>query len=150
MKSKFYLVGLILALIAFALPKQEAKAQVKELLNSSYNVASDTVVNTATAVLRLQIKSGVAPVTVIARVLEIVGTTGGTLTLVGSMDGTNWRALTTKETATALATYTPADVSTAQLFMWRITESPTPWIGVQYTGTGSMTASVSAKAYVIK
>src|SRR5688572_10435851 len=117
MKSKFYLVGLILALFVFALPKQEAKAQVKELLNSSYNVTSDTVVNTATAVLRLQIKSGLSPVTVIARVLEISGTTGGTLTLVGSMDGTNWRALTTEETATAMATYTPADAATAQLFM---------------------------------
>jgi hypothetical protein len=142
---------ILILLSAFALILGvEAQAQTKALLSTPYNLASDTVVNTASVVLRLQIKSGISPVTVITTVTEISGTTGGTLTLVGSVDGTNWRALTTKETATALATFTPADVTTAQLFMWRITESPTPWLGVQYTGTGTMSARFSANAYVIK
>lgn len=77
-------------------------------------------------------------VTVAVNVLKISGTAGGTLSLEGSLDGTNWYAASAT-TATVL------NVSTAQAFKWTIVDFGDIYLRVKYVGTGTMSASFGAK-----
>lgn len=113
------------------------------------NVASDTVTNGATAYLTsaelaANVSNPISEVVVQAVVTEISGTTAGTITLMGTIDGTNYAALTDSTTVPAITTKSPADVTTAQTFMWRVTGSPCTKYRVSYTGAGTMSARFSA------
>lgn len=107
----------------------------------------DTVTNTGTAYLSTVAISPAPAVTttVWVAVTKISGTVGGTITLQGSIDGTNWKALNTPNTATALATFTAADASAT--YHWIISGSPMPYYRVSWTGTGTMSASFTAKLF---
>ncbi len=135
------LVGLVAFLTAFS-----AQGQVYSLL-SPYSVTSDTVTNTGTAYLSTVAVSPAPAVTTTfwVSVTKISGTVGGTITLQGSIDGTNWKALNTPNTATALATFTAADASGT--YHWIISGSPMPYYRVSWTGTGTMAASFTAKMF---
>lgn len=135
---------LIVALVAFA--AVETKAQVYSLL-SPYSATSDTVTNTGTAYLSTVAISPAPAVTstIWVAVTKISGTVGGTITLQGSIDGTNWKALYTLNTATALPTFTATDASNT--YHWIISGSPMPYYRVSWTGTGTMAASFTAKLF---
>lgn len=124
-------------------------AQAQEVLDlrSPYNFTSDTVTNTGTAYLSSVALTRVAAVTttVWVAVTKISGTVGGTITLQGSLDGTNWKALNTPNTATALATFTATDANNT--YHWVISGSPFRFYRVSWTGTGTMAASFTAKLY---
>lgn len=110
---------------------------------------SDTVTNAATNYITTRTASTNAgpgiQTTVVVNITKISGTVGGTITLQGSLDGTTYTALTTQETATALATLTAADATATRT--WRIIGNPYRYYRVSWTGTGTMSASFSAKAY---
>lgn len=135
---------LFVALVAFA--AFESKAQVYSLL-SPYSFTSDTVANTGTAYLSTVAVSPAPAVTttIWVAVTKISGTVGGTITLQGSLDGTNWKAVNTPNTATALATITATDASNT--YHWIISGSPFRYYRVSWTGTGTMSASFTAQMF---
>lgn len=116
------------------------QAQATQNLRGSH-AASDTVTNTATVTLttaqRVPSTSG-ANVTVYIAVTKISGTVGGTITLMGSMDGATYKAVNTMDTQTALATITATDANNT--YHWRLNGNPFPYYRVSWTGTGTMSA----------
>lgn len=137
----FLIVGCVAFLTSFSV-----QGQAYSLL-SPYSVTSDTVTNTGTAYLSTALITPAPAVTttIWVAVTKISGTVGGTITLQGSIDGTNWKALNTPNTQTALATITAADASGT--YHWIISGSPMPYYRVSWTGTGTMSASFTAKMY---
>lgn len=138
---------LIAGLVAFL--AVETSAQVANFL-SPFSFTSDTVTNTATVFLTSPAISP-APATsttIWIAVTKISGTVGGTITLQGSIDGTNWKALNTVDTQTALATITATDASNT--YHYRLAGSPMPYYRVSWTGTGTMSASFTAKLFRAK
>lgn len=132
-------------LLAFVVCALGAQAQVNYDLKSIYSLTSDTVTNTGTVTLTSPRVPGVGALNtlVYVSVTKISGTVGGTLTLMGSVDGTNFKALVAIETQTALATITATDGSTT--YGWRLNGNHYPYYRVSWTGTGTMSASFTAK-----
>lgn len=147
---------LIIALVAIVVANANAQViPLKNPLKSTINgidvyPLADTVTNTATAYLtnRVAVTGRGVGVTVEVIVTKISGTVGGTISLLVSNDGTNFKAITTEETATALATYTAADAS--GMYSWRLNKVPYRWYRVSWTGTGTMSASFKADVYKIR
>jgi hypothetical protein len=83
--------------------------------------------------------------TIFVVVTKISGTVGGTLSLQGSIDGTNYKALNTPNTATALATFTATDATNT--YHWVISGSPFLYYRVAWTGSSGQLASYSAKLF---
>lgn len=137
---------LISLLIVFALG---AKAQVYDLKSDTYLLTSDTVVNTAVVNLTSPEISGAKQILSFqVEVTEISGTTAGTLTLQGSLDGSDFKAIPTVETQTSVTTASPADVSTKQVFLWRFTSNHFRYYRVAYAGAGTMSARFFAQLMV--
>lgn len=111
---------------------------------SSFNLASDTVVNAATGYLQSQMKGSQESVAVQVVATKISGTVAGTLSLLVSLDGVNFKAAQLSEVATAVNTYTATDVA-SQTFIWRITGNPYLWYRISWAGTGTMSASFTGK-----
>lgn len=123
-----------------------AQAQYLDLYQADPAKTLDTVTNTATATLSTKVKmtpKAATATTVWVTVTKISGTVGGTITLQGSFDGTNWKAINTPDTQTALATVTATDASNT--YHWRLAGCPFAYFRVSWTGTGTMAASFSAK-----
>lgn len=139
MKKFIYLI-VIVALVVAVTP---GKAQ-KLTMYSEYSLESDTVTNAGTSYLgnTTAVKCN-GPVTVHVVATKISGTVGGTITLQGGFDATNVKALVTEETQTALATITASDGSTN--YHWRLKNNPFSHYRVSWTGTGTMSASFTAK-----
>lgn len=138
--KKYILLSLFAFLLSFA--AVESKAQVRSF-TSVYSLASDTVTNTATVYLSIYNPGVKTSTTVWVAVTKISGTVGGTITLQGSIDGVTYKALNTLETQTALATVTATDASNT--YHWRLNHNPLPYYRVSWTGTGTMSASFTAK-----
>lgn len=146
--KKFYNILLSIALVAFAIVG--AEAQTLAMYNSTYTtLATDTATNTGTATVGniTALKNDGPYTNTVIQVLatDVSGTTGGTLSLLVSVDGTTYKAATTAETATALATYTIADATAG--YHWRLNGSPYPYYRVQLVGTGTMVTTIAAKIY---
>ena len=137
-------LAMILLLAACSLFSFGAQAQIGNFL-SPYNVTKDTVTNTGTAYLTSPYVAPAAATstTVWIAVTKISGTVGGTISLLGSLDGTNFKAMNTVDTQTALATITAADTSAT--YHYRLAGSPFLYYRVSWTGTGTMAASFTAK-----
>src|SRR5688572_28394298 len=138
---------LFVGLVAFTI-----NAQVYSSQNSlSPYVPSDTVTNTGTGTLTTLSAISPAPATstlIWISVTKLSGTVGGTITLQGSIDGTNWKAMNTVDTQTALATITATDASNT--YHWILQGSPMPYYRVSWAGTGTMSASFTAKLFRAK
>lgn len=142
MKKYIFIFVALLGIAAYS------EAQVFSFYNPlGSQVESDTVTNTGTAYLTTPVVSA-APATtstIWVAVTKISGTVGGTITLQGSLDGTNYKALNTPNTATALATFTAADASAT--YHWVISGSPFRYYRVSWTGTGTMAASFTSQIF---
>lgn len=141
---------LILSLaFTFALNVQSF-GQRKAFYNTGYpTILSDTVTNTATNTLGniLAINTVGSSVTIQVVATKISGTVAGTISLQGSLDGANFKALTIAEASTAIPTFTATDVA-SQTFIWRITGNPVPFYRISWTGAGTMAASFVGQAYI--
>lgn len=133
---------LLFAMLSFT-PEAKAQQSVLSDLKSVYNLTRDTVSNTGTIYLTSGRVAGPGDVTIQVNATKISGTVGGTISLQGSLDGTNFKALNTAETQTALATVTATDAS--NVYHWRLNGSPFLYYRVSWTGTGTMAASFTAK-----
>jgi hypothetical protein len=138
MKNILYLI----AFITLASLQVNAQSAIK-VFKSTSNLATDTVVNTATEYLTSPVNTGNGPTTIQVVVTKISGTVGGTISLQGSVDGTSYKALNTEETQTALATITATDAS--NVYHWRLKDNPFLYYRVNWVGTGTMSATVAAK-----
>lgn len=144
MKKLMNNTGKMLGIFVLTLLALTSQAQsAAQNLQSVYSLASDTVTNTATITLTSGRVPAGGTVTVYVAVTKISGTVGGTLTLMGSMDGTTYKALNTAETQTALATITATDASNT--YHWRLNANPFPYYRVSWTGTGTMAASFTSR-----
>jgi hypothetical protein len=147
MKMKNVLIVGLVALLSISF----AEAQVAEFFNALSTGGvfpkSDTVTNAGTGTVQCRLLRAVAVTntTVQVNVTKISGTVGGTISLQGSLDGVNWRALNTVDTQTALATITAADATAS--YHWRLAGSPFLYYRVSWTGTGTMSASFTALLY---
>lgn len=142
--KKIFSILFLAAALALAV-NIDGQAQGKLLdLTSVYSLTRDTVTNTGTIYLTTPRLAGVSGITTIqVNVTKISGTVGGTISLLGSLDGTNYKALNTAETQTALATITATDAS--NVYHWRLSNNPFLYYRVSWTGTGTMSASFTAK-----
>jgi hypothetical protein len=144
-KTTLLIVGLV-ALLSIA-----ANAQIAPFYNALSTGGvfpqSDTVTNTGTGTVQCRVLKDVPTVntTIQVNVTKISGTVGGTISLQGSLDGTNWKALNTAETQTALPTVTATDAT--NVYHCRLNGSPFLYYRVSWTGTGTMAASFSASLY---
>jgi len=144
-KTTLLIVGLV------ALLSITSQAQVADFFNALSTGGvfpkSDTVTNAGTGTVQCRILKDLPTVntTIQVNVTKISGSVGGTISLQGSLDGTNWKALNTAETQTALATVTATDAT--NVYHWRLNGSPFLYYRVSWTGTGTMSASFSAQLY---
>lgn len=108
-------------------------------------IFSDTVTNTNTNYLTsyAQTRTQVNTTAFVVVVTKISGTVAGTITLQGSLDGTNFKAIPTVDTQTSVTTVTAADASA--VYTWRINGSPYTYYRVSWTGAGTMAASFTAR-----
>lgn len=134
--------------IAFGLLGVAANAQVYNM-TSIYSQNSDTVVNTASEVLTKQINGVYSEVTVQVVVTKISGTVAGTVVLQGSIDGTNYVTLNHLAQPAANDTVTNTNVA-SQSWIWAIGTSKYIYYRVLATGSGTMSATISAKIMVRK
>jgi hypothetical protein len=113
-------------------------------LLSVFGFTSDTVTNTGVVTLTSgRVARGENSTVVQVVVTKISGTVGGTLTLMGSLDGTNFKAINTVGTQTGITTVTAADASSN--YHYYILGNPFLYYRVSWTGTGTMAASFTAK-----
>lgn len=133
-------ISLLLAFVAVA---AAASAQVS--FKSTYDATHDTVkvTNGETGVLYVRNAGPATSCLIEVVVTKTSGTVGGTITLQGSLDGTNFKALNTPNTQTALATITATDASNR--YHWWLSGNPFVFYRVSWTGTGTMVATASAK-----
>ena len=114
-------------------------------LTSSFNLASDTTVNAGTSYLTSPRNLGAKQTTAIqVTVTKISGTVAGTISLLGTVDETNYKAILLAGVSTALNTYTATDVA-SQTFIFVVPNNPYLRYRVSWTGTGTMSASFTAK-----
>jgi hypothetical protein len=123
----------------------EAQSVRENFYNTTYgsSYGTDTTTNAGTGSVKCNVISGTGTTTtIVVTVTKISGTVGGTLTLLGSLDGTNYKALTTPNTATALATYTATDATNR--YVWILSGNPFRYYKVEHVGTGTMSATLDA------
>ena len=113
-------------------------------MTQAYGSTSDTVVNTATGYVGLTVLNHYERVGIQTVITEISGTTGGTVTLQGSIDGTNY--VTVSSSFSDAQTYTPTDVAVSSK-LFTVTGSPYKYYRLSYTGTGTMSATI--KGYLV-
>jgi hypothetical protein len=136
-KQIFLLIGLVASLTV--------SAQVKDFFQPlGTNLRIDTCTNTSTSFVttRQMVDTESKSTTVQVNVTKISGTVGGTISLLGSLDGVSYKAIVLNESQTALPTITAADASTS--YHWRLTGSPYVFYRVSWACTGTMSASFSA------
>lgn len=111
---------------------------------SNVSLTSDTTTNTATSYVGLGVSNWYNTVTIQSVVTKISGTVAGTVTLQGSIDGTNY--VTVSSSYADVTSYSPTDVATSsKIFI--VTGSPYRYYRLSYTGAGTMSAS--HKGYVL-
>ncbi len=96
----------------------------------------DTVSNTGTATWFTTSGSQFSNYSLQINITKISGTVGGTLMVVYSNDGTNWYSFAGD------STITPTDATGS--YGWQLRDISAPYIGVKWTGTGTMSGSASA------
>lgn len=130
MKKHFLMILLSVSLMA------STKADAQVTLLGSNGLARDSVTNTASETWTGRAASQYSSFNVQVTITKVSGTVGGTLALIYSNDGTNYF------TYAGDSTITPADASGT--YGWRVINVSAPYIGVKYTGTGTMVASAVA------
>lgn len=139
-------ISLILGIVAASCAGfvTESDAQLLNLLSTPYNLPLDTAVNTTvTTLTSVACTKDNLTTSIVVNVLKISGTAAGTVVLQGSNDNTNFRTLPTA----VAASFTVTDIAAAQGITWVLTGNPYRYYRVQYTPTGTMSASFSAQLW---
>lgn len=110
------------------------------------NGSGAAVTNTGTGECSLAVKNSYKIVAIQLKVVKTSGTVAGTVTLQGSIDGTNYETVLAAATVNNAATFTATDVAT-QVKTFIINNNPYLYYKLSYTGVGTMVATLSG--YVI-
>ncbi len=119
----------------------------KTNLHTSFNMKSatnyDTVVvnNTSTKYVTLQLQSWYTSTNIQVVVTKLSGTAGGTVTIQGSNDGTNYVTVDTNY-STAQTLSVANQTTNTKFFI--LTGSPYSYYRASYTGTGTMSCRIRA------
>ena len=132
---------ILFLLFAFTLSIAGALAQEISdvtLISETNATATDTVTNTGVKIVATPSTPGFWDLAgVFVTVTKISGTVAGVVRLVGSYDGTNFFRIAPTDSLNA------ANV-TSNYKSFTLTSYPYKYIGVQYTGTGTMAAKLNA------
>lgn len=146
---KKYILSLLAVSIAFI-----SVTQAQAPLKSQYNLNVDTVTNTATKYLKSLAIKGIGSkgvLSVAITVTEISGTTAGKVSLEGSHDGVTFYPIyAAQHNMTDSTSFSPADVSTAQTYRFKVLDFADTYIRANYTGAGTMSAKVSGTYFYRK
>lgn len=107
---------------------------------SDISAVSDTVTNTGTAYVQLEVEGVYQQVSIQAIVTKISGTVAGTVILYASIDGTNFNAIGTD-------TLTNTDVTT-NTKVWVTSNTPYKYYRITATGSGTMAAQLTGKVWL--
>lgn len=130
MKKAIFISLLAILSLCFA----ETKAQ------SALTPTIDTLTNTDTARLKIQIKGSNNVLTFQANYTKISGTASTSLILQGSLDGVNFVTIPGADTATV------TDVSGVQAFAWELPRSNYLWYRLYGTTGGTQSGQLRAWA----
>lgn len=134
MKTHLKASFLAVCLLAMAF----AGSAQSSLLSTTSGGVLDTVTNTGVRIMGINTIGYKETITATVVITKISGTNGGTMVPVGSDDGTNWHDISqiTKDTVT---------VPNGNLIKGYSFQKGWKWYGVQWTGTGTMSGSISGK-----
>jgi hypothetical protein len=124
--------ALLIAIFGFL--ASMVNGQVKTMYSDSQSL--DTVTNTASATWYTTTGGQNSSFSLQINITKISGTVGGTLRVMYSNDGSNWFSFASD------STITPTDASGS--YGWQLNNVSAPYIGVKWTGTGTMSGSASA------
>ncbi|HTJ53731.1 MAG TPA: hypothetical protein VL443_29955 [Cyclobacteriaceae bacterium] len=130
------LIILFLAFAAFNVNAQIANVKMK----TAAGVDSAIVTNTGSGSVVYALSSK-QPFSVQANFVKTSGTLGGTVTIYGSNDGTNYFALTDATSTPTITTYTVTDAGTyasPQIKAWFLKDHPVKYLKITWAGTGTM------------
>lgn len=134
-KVLFSLLLTLFAVVAFA-------QSTEVILRDESGAAIDTVTNTTTGYLQARILAPVQAVGIQAVLTKLSGTTGGSVKVFGSIDGVNFAQISSD-------TLAAANVA-SQTKIFKIEQPAFTFFRVVYTGAGTHSTTISAKALVIK
>ena len=155
MKIKGILLGLVLTLAVLA----QAQTSVYQPLynpGNTYSLANlltttvtrDTVTNAGTGYLNSKRINGSGEVTIQANVTDVSGTTAGSLTLWGSLDGVNYAVIPTTETQTSVTVGTLTDQAGTKAWVWRLVGSD--FLYYRVVQSGGTTAVTYLDGFIMK
>lgn len=116
-----------------------AQTEAKTMLGSN-GLAIDTVSNTGTETWTLKVPGYAKTVAVQFVATKISGTVAGSVTLQGSLNGSNWATVPSQNAFTA------TDVA-SQTAVWKFDDSGFLYYRLSWTGSGTMSAS--GRAYIL-
>lgn len=128
MKKLLFIAAFVFSLTA------NAQSKVVMLKSTTTSKTLDTVTNSGTRIQRLQIPAYQDVITVQPTFTKISGTAGGTVTLMGSVDGVAYSAIGSAYTVTDTATQTTS---------FSVNPSIYQYYQLRYVGTGTMAVSFS-------
>lgn len=105
--------------------------------------SAGAVVNTATAYNTQKVEGGYTSAAIQTVITKVSGTVGGTVTLQGSIDGTNYETVDLSYTVDSVATFTPTDVATNSV-IFLMNGAQFAYYRIKYVGTGTMSATVTS------
>lgn len=139
---------------AFLTP-QLGKHAVSNML-SDYSVAGDTITNTGSGYVQLQVKGSYSSVSIQAVSTKISGTAAGTITLQGSNDGTNFVTISTGylRDMTVSSPYAISGTATLTVLnqttttkVFTVIRSPYAYYRISHTGSGTMVSRL--RGYIL-
>lgn len=126
----------IVLLFAFCLAIV-AGTQAQATMKSATGYVADTVVNTATKFVSVAASNSASSVAIQLQADKISGTGAGTASLLGSVDGVNFRSISS-------TTFTLTDVA-SQGFIWTITGNPYTAYRISVVGSGTESMRIAGK-----
>lgn len=115
-----------------------SKKSTNSLL-SSYSLTSDTVTNTGTSYLQITLNNYYEKIEFQPVITKVSGTAAGTVTLQGSIDGTNYVTVSSDYSSARTLSVSNTTTNTA-LFV--VTSSPYKYYRLSYTGSGTMVCTM--------
>ena len=127
-------------------------------LKSTSNIALDTVTNGATEVMTApKLTLPYKTISISATVTKTSGTIAGTITLQGSVNGSNYVTVPTAYIETpsgqapystgGAATFTPTNVA-SQTKIWTVIGTTYPYYRISYAGSGTMVGTIKGNVFV--
>lgn len=140
--KKLFIIATLFALTITT----KAQSYVMPLLSTTYpTLTIDTVTNTGSNSVYINVSAGYSNLTIQPIVTRVSGTMNSNSTpqLKGSIDGTNYYTI-------AGDTLHLTNTASAQLTSWILTQNQYKYYKIFWTGTGTMSATLQAKVFLVK